>query len=655
MSNHSRQPHVRDRPMVECMRCHKQRRTLLLRQMICDGCYNNEPKTKCGVCGKEKRFVAEGAGVCPECVVRATKGDEIECARCGKSKPASKPFGVYCSLCQWKINCGKGRCSCCNKEKPYVHQEFKLCRRCNLNRVAPRRLQRYLGTVSISNEDNLTLFHDLIALIKRERINDETLLRVREFGTFLQTHQFPNPLTGESILELRTTMPGKKYARLRLCLTQLGELLLARANDRGLLEYKGRIKLPALVSSFDADIIVVFKKYDLWLRTERRNVSTARACDLRILGRFWRWCSERGLTSLAKVEAAHIDEYLHTIGLKWKCGQCSFTKNLTARGEAPPIAYERLECRALSSYVMVGLAVASTEKERATFRIFFGWLKDVQAAIEINPAPAAQRRRKNTRRTRQKRRSTNRRTIQYYDWEIIAALLNGIEDPNMPAAQAIALYFILHHAFYLGELRTVQIPLRCRPIALGAEPLESLENVLSVEFPRRELSRSKQFLGRSGTSLQMEPADEPWLRDLVSRLMRERNQKLRNPNNPYLFVAIGSSPRTGPVSISHLSRLVERATARITGRICTLNILGKCSRLLYSEFGGYEGYRHLRELGLGEGQARRYPWLSRVRVVPKQLSQYKSLKAQPPSYILTVPPMDVFGIPTDPVPELRKD
>lgn len=655
MNNKLSQQHGRDRPVAECKRCRKLRRTILLGQMICKGCYKNEPKAKCGVCGKASRFVADGAGVCPKCVVRATRCNGIDCPRCGKSSPLAKPYGVYCSLCQWKINCDMGKCSCCNKEKPYAHKALKLCRRCNLNRVAPRRLKKNLDSISISNEYNPALFQDLIALIKEERVNEETRVRISEFGKFLQTHQFHEPLTGASILELGATLPGKRYARVRSCLKQLGKLLLHRANDAGLEEYTRRIELPLVISSLEADLVGVFKKYDFWLRTERRNGATTRGCHLRILGRFWRWCAKRGLFSLSAVEAAHVEEYLHTLGLKWKCGQCSFRKSLTVRGEDPPAACERLECSALNSYEkVVGCTVASTDQQRATFRIFFGWLTDVEKGIEINPAPTAPRGRKNMK-TRQKGMSKNRRTIQYYDWEIMDVLMKGTEHPNTPAEEGMVLYLLLHNAFSLGELRMVQIPLPCRPIALGVEPRDSLEDVLTLELPRRELSRSRQSLGRSGAILRMEPADEPWLRDLFRRFMRERNQKLRNPNNPYLFIAKGCCPRTGHVGLSYLSRLVERATARITGRICTLNILSKCSKLLYSEFGGYEGYRHLRELGLGEYQARAYPWLSRVRVVPKRVSQYQGLKWQSPSYQLTVPRIDVFGLPTDSGPELRKD
>lgn len=238
---------------------------------------------------------------------------------------------------------------------------------------------------------------------------------------------------------------------------------------------------------------------------------------------------------------------------------------------------------------------------------------------------------------------------------MIDALLKAIEDPKMPAAEAMALYLLLYHAFYVKELKTVQIPSQCRPLALGGGPREPLEEILTLELQPRELSRGKQFLGRTGEILKLEPKDEPWLRDLFRRFMLERSQKLRDPKNPYLFVATDRGPRGGPASDDYFRVLIKRATARVTGRVCTASILGKCSRLLYAEFGGHEGWRHLRELGLGEQHARSFAWAKRVRVVPKQASQTR--KDDPKQHLsnLTLPPIDVFGIPTDRKHGLRKD
>jgi hypothetical protein len=76
-----------------------------------------------------------------------------------------------------------------------------------------------------------------------------------------------------------------------------------------------------------------------------------------------------------------------------------------------------------------------------------------------------------------------------------------------------------------------------------------------------------------------------------------------------------------------------------------INILGKCSRLLYSEFGGHDGFRHLLELGLAGTQARTYAWATRVRMVPKPANRTKKKNGRPAAS-LTVPLTDVLGIAT---------
>src|ERR1700682_5661636 len=115
------QSHTGKRPVAKCKRCRQRRKTVLLGEMICEVCHRKEPKATCCVCGKEKRFVKDGAGLCPLCIRRALLLTEIECARCGRSKPVAKPYGAYCQDCQRIVNCGEGRCSRCGKDKPYVH------------------------------------------------------------------------------------------------------------------------------------------------------------------------------------------------------------------------------------------------------------------------------------------------------------------------------------------------------------------------------------------------------------------------------------------------------------------------------------------------------------------------------------------------------
>jgi len=68
-------------------------------------------------------------------------------------------------------------------------------------------------------------------------------------------------------------------------------------------------------------------------------------------------------------------------------------------------------------------------------RIFFGWLKEVEHGIQVNPAPSAGKKKKKGRWNAPTHKSP--RTIQYYDRDIIDALLNAIEinalEANMPS------------------------------------------------------------------------------------------------------------------------------------------------------------------------------------------------------------------------------
>lgn len=374
---------TRIRPIGECKRCSKQRVIVLSTVMICQPCYKIEPKAYCGVCGWEKRFVTDGAGICPDCIKRISKRDsrptEIECAKCGKTKPPAKPDGDYCKLCQRNLDYGHGRCSGCGKDKPYRNKRDNLCGWCYVNRLAPRSLRRYLERVSITNEYNLTLFRHLTALINWERVNEEDRLRFSDFGKFLQSHQFEGPLSWASILKLNSELSGAKFRCVRSCLEQLGEILLDPAEKETLDESARRSKPLVPIAGFQDDVIALLKEYDLWLRTERTNTPKARSNHFETLAALGAWCGVRGLTLISAAEGAYVEEFLHTLGLKWKCRHCSFTKNLTIRGEAPPNACENIECRALHSYEKVIRCKQSTVRgHRGRLRVFFGWLKDVE-------------------------------------------------------------------------------------------------------------------------------------------------------------------------------------------------------------------------------------------------------------------------------------
>lgn len=425
------------------------------------------------------------------------------------------------------------------------------------------------------------------------------------------------------------------------CLQQLAEHLLGPDTDQS-----NRLDLKpfASINRLPADVILLLQRYDDWLRNERKDTYGARKNHFVTLNDFWQRCVNRGVTCPSSATSEHVEEFLYILSLKWKCRECSSTKNLSARDEAPPSVCENSSCSASGGFEKVARCLPVTVSgHRAVLRAFFGWLTEVEQGITANPTLTAEKKRK------ERSWNTNKplQTIQYYDWDVIERLLNAVEDSNTPTVDAFGLYFLLHHGFYVHELQTVRIPLECRPLVIGGAYPEPLERLLRLEWLPRELSRNRHFVGRTGSIFEMQPADEPWFPELTARFMRDRNLKLRDLNNPYLFVCSYSKYPVRPVSEIYVYRLIQKATARITGRVCNPNILAKSSRLLYSEFGGYEGWRHLRELGLCERQARAYAWAQRIRVIPKEPNEYAIKRYSAGRSPLVLPANDVFGVPTN--------
>lgn len=608
--------------------------------MICYRCYWNEAKAKCGLCGREMRFIADSGGICLDCKHWGWGPEEITCTKCGKNRPPASRCSELCRSCHERR--GRGKCSRCNRDCSYVLKTAKLCKRCAHNEQAPKRLRIFIEKVGISNEIDRSLFQKLVETIDWNRVDEEFCRHICDFGTFLQSHTLKQPLTWSNIRKMCYDLKAHKFRRVRECLEDVGQLLLGPRNEQ-----IDELELNSLkpVAWVAPELQVIMGKYDRWLCDERNDAALSRKRHFVTLNQFWKYCVRRGVALMADVKAAHVEEFLYTLSVKWKCVRCSYTKNVSIRGESPPTACENPACRAVGSFQKtLRNKQQSVLGHRGVLRIFFGWLRDVEQAIEVNPAPLPSKTHNRKRRGKAGRKRPA--TIQYYDWEIVLALLDAIEDPNSPAEEAMVLYLIMHHGFFVRELLTVRIPPQCRPQTFGGASTEPLEDILNLEWQPRRLSRNRQFLGRSADVFTMEPTEEAWTRALAARFMQERNQKLRDVTNPYLFVAAKMRSARGPVTYGYLRQLVQRATSRVTGRACTIGILSKSSRLLYSEFGGFEGARHLREMGLCPGQARAYTWAQRIRVIPKQAKRSAPF-ARHRGAKLTVPGIDVFGIPTE--------
>ena len=631
---------AKTRPIGECTRCGEWSRSQVNTFMICYGCYWKESKAACGLCGRQMRFTADNGGMCLDCKQWGWGPKEITCLRCGRNRPPALRRSQLCRSCHERRS--RGTCSHCDRDCSYELKTAKLCKRCAHNHQASKRLRVFIAKISLSNEYNRSLFQKLVETIDWDRVDEEFRRHICEFGIFLQRHNLEQPLTWSSIRKICYELKAHRFRRVGECLNDVGHLLLGPASEES-----DDLNIDPLkpVAWIPPELRLVMEKYNKWLCDERNDASLSRNGHFVTLSQFWKYCVRRGVALMADVKAAHVDEFLYTLSVKWKCVRCSYTKNVSIRGESPPTACENAVCRAIGSFQKtLRNKQQSVFGHRGVLRIFFGWLRDVEQRIEVNPAPLP-----NGTHNRNRRGKAGRKrpaTIQYYDWEIVGALLKAIEDPNTPAEEAMVLYLIMYHGFFVRELLTVRIPPQCRPQAFGGASSEPLEDVLKLEWRPRKLSRNKQFLGRSGDVFVMEPIEETWTRDLAARFMHERSQKLRDVNNPYLFVTAKMRNARGPVTYGYLRQLVQRASSRVTGRACTIGILSKSSRLLYSEFGGYEGVRHLREMGLCPEQARAYIMAQRIRVIPKQAKRSAPF-ARHRGAKLTVPAIDVFGIPTE--------
>ncbi len=415
----------------ECKRCGKWAKSITLALTICDACYMKESKAQCGKCGRERRFVSENGGLCLQCSERASPAIEIACRECGKIRPPAIRGSEYCHPCRQRIR-RTGICSLCRREGRYWSSIKRLCKRCGRNESAARLLTQFVETLDISNEYNRFVFEQLVSITDRATVTEEIRQRIVETGTFLQSHEIQEPLSWRTIRELDSKLSGAQY-RVREGLQHLAEHLLGPDVDQ---VDPSAAKELALIDRLPASVRPIAQQYSEWLRNERKDTDRVRLTHLRTLNRFWRCCRTQGVTCLANVTAEHVEEFLYVLNFRWKCRECSSTKNLSGRGEAPPSVCENSSCAASGCFdKVVRCLPVSLSGYRAQLRIFFGWLKEVEHGIQVNPAPSAGKKKKKGRWNAPTHKSP--RTIQYYDRDIIDALLNAIEinalEANMPS------------------------------------------------------------------------------------------------------------------------------------------------------------------------------------------------------------------------------
>jgi hypothetical protein len=335
---------TKPKPVGESKRCSEWRRSQVVTFVICYHCYWKEPKAACGLCQRQMRFTADNGGICLECKLWGWGPQEITCRRCGKSRPPAARRSELCRSCHER-RC-RGKCSRCDRDCSYELKTAKLCKRCAHNHQAAKRLRIFIEKISISNELNRSVFQKLVETIDWDRVDEEFRRHIFEFGTFLQSHTL-EPLTWSSIRKVCYELKAHKFRRVRECLEDVGDLLLGPASAKS-----DEINIDPLrpVAWMPRDVRQMMEAFERWLCEDRNNTPFTRQGHFGTLSRFWKCCAKRGVSLMADVKASHVEEFLYTLSVQWKCLRCSYTKKVSSRGENPPGACENSTCRAVASF-----------------------------------------------------------------------------------------------------------------------------------------------------------------------------------------------------------------------------------------------------------------------------------------------------------------
>jgi hypothetical protein len=144
-----------------------------------------------------------------------------------------------------------------------------------------------------------------------------------------------------------------------------------------------------------------------------------------------------------------------------------------------------------------------------------------------------------------------------------------------------------------------------------------------ILVPHQEPSLHDQSPGRPGPSERLDfPSHAaPWLMPLLRRFEQDRQERVKNPRNHYVFVSQGLARRDGPVSSAFIRTTIQRVSILVVGAICTPNTLRKTTAVYMAD---RSGPGMLRWMGWDEQQAFAYSWASREIILPDSVMPPKT-------------------------------
>jgi hypothetical protein len=602
---------------IICEVCGRQCHAEQKNRDICRPCLLREPSTRCTRCGLMKHCVSEETSLCPRCTHIVMRPAAI-CARCSRPRAISNKEKQLCQPCTREERNGRRICSRCHRLKVIYVKTACLCKQCYKDHLAPQGLRKYVLDFTTPYPYNKVLFDLLTTTINWESVTQKTDQKFRAFGRFLQTQPLREPLIWETIEEALpplgpTNRNPPKY--IRACLLDLGHLLAAKGKLEGRETYIARRNALLPMKQVPEQMQALLHRYTTWL-WERRNVPGNVRDHLEAHASFWSWCEQRGIRSPEEVQASLVNDYLLTLYWQWHCSVCHGTMAFEPGDRKAPSMCAH--CRTIGSLSKVKRYAQNTVRgHRAKLLVFFDWLK-INRLVVVNPV--------------QRATPAPRPTIRHYPNEAMRQLCAYITAPDADPVEALTLYLIIFHALSVWELQHTQLP----PVfSLHQDiPQPKLPDAYYVIVPKSAPSLGDRSPGRPDIRLDFPAKAAPWLKPLLERFERQRQQRVKNPKNRYVLIAPSTARHNTPVGKVLVWEIVRKTSLRVLGAACNPNTLRKTAGVMFAD---RAGAGILRWMGWDDQQAFAYTWAARETIHPQELDSSQATQLQPSAELINFP------------------